>query len=73
MGSAADDKDAEPDEKPARDVTLKAYCLGRTEVTVLEYLKCVVEPHDGLGCSPASVTVVSRGLSAADVIFWSKF
>ncbi len=73
MGSAADDKDADADEKPARDVTLKAYCLARTEVTVAEYARCVAEPREGARCSPASTTVVSRGLSPADVIFWSKF
>jgi formylglycine-generating enzyme required for sulfatase activity len=73
MGSPPEDKDADPDERPVREVTLRAYCMDRTEVTVDQYARCVAEPHDGVACSPASATVVSKGLSPDDVIFWSKF
>lgn len=73
MGSAEDDKAAEPDERPAHDVTLGAYCLDRTEVTVAKYARCVAEPREGLSCSAASPKVVSFGLKPVDVLFWSKF
>jgi formylglycine-generating enzyme required for sulfatase activity len=69
MGSAAEDRDADPDERPARDVELRAYCMDRTEVTVASYGRCVAAG----ACSPASTTVVSRGLAPADVKFWSRF
>lgn len=73
MGAAEDDKDAEADERPARDVHLRAFCIGKTEVTVAKYTRCVAEPRGGVACTPASATVVSKGLAPADVIFWSKF
>lgn len=73
MGSPDGDKDAEADERPVRQVHLAAYCIGKTEVTVSEYAKCVAEPKNGVSCSPASATVVSKGLLPSDVIFWSKF
>jgi sulfatase modifying factor 1 len=73
MGSPADDKDADADERPVREVTLRPYCAGRTEVTVSEYEKCVSEARGGVTCSPASTTVVSFGLKPDDVLFWSKF
>jgi formylglycine-generating enzyme required for sulfatase activity len=73
MGSAAGDKEADPDERPARDVTLRPHCMGRTEVTVSEYEKCVSEPRGGTACSAASDKVVSFGLKPVDVLFWSKF
>ena len=73
MGSPAGDKDADADERPVREVTLRPYCAGRTEVTVSEYEKCVSEARGGVTCSPASTTVVSFGLKPDDVLFWSKF
>lgn len=73
MGSADDDKDADADEKPAHDVTIEAFCMDRTEVTVDAYGRCVAEPHGDTRCSPASPTVLSKSLSPADVIFWSRF
>lgn len=73
MGSADDDRRADPDERPVHEVTLPAYCIGRTEVTVSEYDKCVSEAREGVKCSPASRVVISKGLSPDDVIFWSKY
>jgi formylglycine-generating enzyme required for sulfatase activity len=69
MGSEVSDPDADPDERPTRDEHLHAYCLDRTEVTVTSYTRCV----EAGGCTPASRTVVSRGLAPDDVRFWSKF
>lgn len=73
MGSPPEEKDADPDERPLREVTLRAYCMDVTEVTVAQYARCAAEAKDGVTCSPASATVVSRALSADDVLFWSKF
>jgi formylglycine-generating enzyme required for sulfatase activity/tRNA A-37 threonylcarbamoyl transferase component Bud32 len=39
MGS--DERDVEPDERPAHKVRLDAYCIDRTEVTVASYAACV--------------------------------
>jgi formylglycine-generating enzyme required for sulfatase activity len=73
MGSPPEEKDAEADERPVREVHLGAYCIGKTEVTVAQYTRCVAEPRGGAACTPASATVVSRNLLPDDVIFWSKF
>ena len=73
MGSPIEEKDADPDERPVREVKLDAYCLDRTEVTVAKYARCAAEPRGGVACSPAEATVVSRGLAQADVLFWSTF
>jgi formylglycine-generating enzyme required for sulfatase activity len=43
--------------------------MDRTEVTVASYARCAAAG----ACSPASTTVVSRGLSPGDVKFWSRF
>ncbi len=55
MGSTSDDKDAEPDEKPQMEVTLRPYCLGRTEVTVDQYTRCVNGPGNVGGKPPSPV------------------
>ncbi len=47
MGS--DERDVEPDERPAHKVRLDAYCIDRTEVTVAAYAACVA----GGACSGA--------------------
>jgi len=73
MGSPADDRDADPDERPVREVRLGTYCIDRTEVTVASYARCVAEPRSGATCTAASAVVVSRGLAPTDVLFWSKF
>ncbi len=50
----------EANEHPRHAVTLNAYCMDRTEVTVAQYQRCVTEPHNGLHCVPAPVTVQSK-------------
>jgi formylglycine-generating enzyme required for sulfatase activity len=54
------------DEKPVHPVTLEAYCLDRTEVTVAAYAACSA-------CGAAPTSVASTGYSAEDVKFWSQF
>lgn len=52
MGAAADDGEAQADERPARRVRIdRPYCLDRTEVTVAAYLACV---NDGACTLPSS-------------------
>jgi formylglycine-generating enzyme required for sulfatase activity len=69
MGALPDEKDASPQERPARDVTVRAFCIDRTEVTVAAFARCA----SAAACAPASAVVVSSNLSAEDVAFWSKF
>lgn len=64
MGSTEGD-----DETPQHEVTLGAYCLDRTEVTVGAYSSCA----RGGGCPRAAGTVAYSGSSAEDVTFWSHF
>lgn len=58
MGSA--EKDAEPNEKPAHNVKLSAYCLDEFEVTVAQYKEC----SDVGTCLRASKTNFFKGISA---------
>jgi formylglycine-generating enzyme required for sulfatase activity len=51
------------DEHPQHEVTLSAYCIDRTEVTVKAYADCV---RAG-GCTAAPLTVQWSGVSAEDV------
>jgi formylglycine-generating enzyme required for sulfatase activity/serine/threonine protein kinase len=51
------------DERPQHDVTLSAYCIGRTEVTVAAYGACVAAG----GCSVALLTENLPNYSAEDV------
>ncbi|HEX3474273.1 MAG TPA: SUMF1/EgtB/PvdO family nonheme iron enzyme [Kofleriaceae bacterium] len=57
------------DEHPQHEVTLLAYCIDKTEVTVKAYAACVA----GKGCSRAPVTVSWSGVSADDVKRYSRF
>jgi len=50
MGSLPDDSDAADDEKPQHEVYLDAFWIDRTEVTNIQYLRCV---EAGI-CSPPS-------------------
>jgi formylglycine-generating enzyme required for sulfatase activity len=59
----------ETDEHPHHVVTLSAYCIDQTEVTVKAYAACVAAK----GCSAASRTVSWSGYSAADVKRYSRF
>jgi len=54
------------DEKPVHSVTVEAFCMDRTEVTVAAYANCVAEKK----CIPAPTTVQS---DASNVEFWSQF
>ncbi len=42
MGCAGIDPDCDADEKPGHEVTLDAFLIDRTEVTVVDYAKCVI-------------------------------
>ncbi|MBK8255985.1 MAG: SUMF1/EgtB/PvdO family nonheme iron enzyme [Polyangiaceae bacterium] len=72
-GSPADDKSADPDERPQQKTHLGAFCIDKTEVTVAAYTRCAEAPNELGSCTPASAIVVSKGLKPSDVIFWSKF
>ncbi len=69
MGSSTDDKRSKDNERPVREVTLSAFCMDRTEVTVAAYAKCA----EVGACSRPSKVVVSKGLAPDDITFWSKF
>ena len=66
MGSPEGEGDA--DEHPQRRVSLSAYCIDRTEVTVAAYSRCVSSG----ACRPAPTTVQWSGLSDADRTLWSE-
>jgi formylglycine-generating enzyme required for sulfatase activity len=51
MGSS--EVEADSDERPPHQVRLISYCIGRTEVTVSEYRRCVSEARDELQCRPS--------------------
>ncbi|HKI06431.1 MAG TPA: SUMF1/EgtB/PvdO family nonheme iron enzyme [Thermoanaerobaculia bacterium] len=53
MGSAADDPQAEDDEKPAHEVTLSEFWIGKTEVTNAQY-RSDHPDHEGPDTLPAS-------------------
>jgi len=67
MGSRERIGDA--DEHPQHKVTLSAYCIDKTEVTVKAYAACV----SAKGCSAAPLTVNWNKYSAADVKLYSRF
>ena len=67
MGSPVGE--GEPSEHPQHRVTLSAYCMDRTEVTVGAYQQCVMA---GV-CQPAPTTVNYSGYSAEDAAFFSQF
>jgi formylglycine-generating enzyme required for sulfatase activity len=67
MGSPADGA-GEPDEQPQHDVTLSAYCIDRTEVTVAAYAVCVAAG----GCRPAALTVNWTNFSPEEVKHFSQ-
>jgi sulfatase modifying factor 1 len=67
MGSAEGLGDA--DEHPQHEVTLSAYCIDQTEVTVQAYADCV---RAG-GCKAAPLTVQWSRVSAEDVKRYSRF
>jgi len=59
----------EPDEQPVHEVTLSAYCIDRTEVTVKAHASCV----DAGVCTVAPGTVNWRGYSPGYVKRYSRF
>jgi len=65
MGSLADGE-TPSDETPAHSVTLAAFCLDETEVTVAEYAQCA-------SCEKLSGTVQGEGLTPNGVKFWSEY
>jgi formylglycine-generating enzyme required for sulfatase activity len=68
MGAAAGEGAA--DERPQHQVTLSAYCIDRTEVTVAAYRGCV----DTGRCSAAGLESVSvAGQTDAERPFWAQF
>src|SRR5262249_14179368 len=58
-----------PSEHPQHEVTLSAYCIDRTEVTVAAYEACVAAK----GCSAAPRTVNWTSYSAEDVERYSRW
>ena len=67
MGSPDEIGDA--NEHPQHKVTLSAYCIDRTEVTVKAYAACVAAK----GCSTPSLPVSGAGNSADDVKRYGRF
>jgi formylglycine-generating enzyme required for sulfatase activity len=59
----------EPDEHPQHEVTLSAYCIDKTEVTVAAYAACV----EAKGCTPAPLSVYWNGASADDMKLQNPF
>jgi formylglycine-generating enzyme required for sulfatase activity len=57
-----------PDEHPQHSVTLRAYCIDRTEVTVSRYFACA----QAGGCLPAPRTVDVPNLGGQSAIYWSR-
>jgi formylglycine-generating enzyme required for sulfatase activity len=70
MGSPEGDGAA--DEHPQHEVTLDAFCMDKTEVTVAAYRHCEEEARNGVKCVPAPTTVSYSGYSADDVKRWSQ-
>ncbi|HEX7837311.1 MAG TPA: SUMF1/EgtB/PvdO family nonheme iron enzyme [Kofleriaceae bacterium] len=67
MGSP--EKVGDDDEHPEHEVTLVAYCIDKTEVTVNAYAACVAAK----GCSVPSLTVSWSGIAAEDAKRYSQF
>jgi len=68
FGMGSPEGAGDPDERPRHEVTLSAYCIDRTEVTVKAYADCV---RAG-GCTAAPLTVRWNGASAEDVERYSR-
>jgi formylglycine-generating enzyme required for sulfatase activity len=69
MGSSAGDGDQ--DEAPRHRVSLGAFCMHRTEVTVAQYRACA----ERSACSPLPTTVNlgDEASSASEGAYWSQF
>ncbi|HEX2691721.1 MAG TPA: SUMF1/EgtB/PvdO family nonheme iron enzyme, partial [Kofleriaceae bacterium] len=67
MGSSEGEGNA--DEQPRHPVTLPAYCIDRTEVTVATYAACMAAG----ACRPASQTVHWTNYSSEDVKHFSQW
>jgi formylglycine-generating enzyme required for sulfatase activity/serine/threonine protein kinase len=63
------DDDGEHDEKPAHDVTLNAFCMDLTEVTVRSWNACV----KANACAPAATAVQWGGVTPHDHALWDSF
>lgn len=70
MGSEDYDKDASGDERPAHEVTLSAFCIDATEVTVASYRRCTTEDRNGVRCP---VLPAIKQWDPADLKFWARF
>ncbi|MBI5513624.1 MAG: SUMF1/EgtB/PvdO family nonheme iron enzyme [Deltaproteobacteria bacterium] len=64
-----EDDSGEADERPARAVTLGAFCMDRVEVTVRAYAACVTAGR----CAPAGVTSEVPGARSPDRVALSPF
>jgi formylglycine-generating enzyme required for sulfatase activity len=74
MGAGASDPDAGDNERPAHPVTVDAFCLDVTEVTVASYRRCTKEPRSAVTCPPAPTTAESKGSAKGfDLKLWSLF
>jgi serine/threonine protein kinase len=62
-------EDDEPDERPPHAVTLNAFCIDETEVTVAQYGECVKTKS----CPPLLTTVDWAEVKADDHSFWDGF
>jgi formylglycine-generating enzyme required for sulfatase activity len=67
MGSP--DSEGDADEYPIHEVTLSAYCIDKTEVTVKAYAACVVDKR----CTSAPFTEYSIAYTPGDVKRHSQF
>jgi serine/threonine protein kinase/formylglycine-generating enzyme required for sulfatase activity len=65
MGSAAEGETPN-DETPRHAVTLRSFCLDKTEVTVGDYAKCT-------SCEAPVGSVQGEGLTQNAIKFWSRF
>lgn len=61
--------DGEADESPQHTVTLGAFCIDRTEVTLSQYRQCL---YAGT-CTTPYPTIQMSGLPPSEVPFWSTF